>query len=371
MILLRRKRKGAETPRTTPRLSLFNVFTADAERTQRRAKVYRRGGNSKPNAGFAADSSLAPSLTSKISVYLRASAVNQLIILARPLRLGTLAFPSLLLLNVPLLPFGNKDARELPFHPANKNVVGNWVVSRLLVMRAIRGAFGGVYIYVDRAARALRGNPGVPVIFCSTHTGWWDGYMTLVCNRRVFGHDGYLMMEESNLARYPFLSWVGVFGVDREDPRRALASIEYITGILAEQKGASLWMFPQGAITHPDSRPLKLYGGVANIVRRLERCAIVPVAMRYEFLLDQAPSAFIRIDTPVLFDMRARRLSSRDINARLEAVLTATAAMLHTDLVDGNTAAYRRALGGRGSVNKVWDGVLGIVGRVRNALHRG
>lgn len=266
--------------------------------------------------------------------------------------------------------FRSREASSLPFHRANKSVAGNWVVSRLLLLRAIKGAFGGVYIYAHPAARLLRGKPGVPVIFCSTHTGWWDGYMTFVCNRRVFGHDGYLMMEESNLARYPFLTWVGVFGVDRSHPRKAIASIEYITSILSRKRGASLWMFPQGVIAHPDSSPLKLYGGVANIAHRLERCAIVPVAMRYEFLAEQAPDAVIRIDAPLFFDMRVGRTSSREITARIEEAMTATADKLHADIVAGSTGEYRRALAGRGSVNKVWDGVLKIVGRIKVVARR-
>ncbi len=298
------------------------------------------------------------------------SFIPPITIIARALRLCVFAFSFFLLLRVPLSPFGRERAGDLPFHPANKNVLGNWVVSQLLVLRAIRGAFGGVYIYLHPAAWTLRGKPDMPVIFCSTHTGWWDGYMTFVCNKRVFQHDSYLMMEESNLARYPFLTWVGVFGVDRAYPRKALATIEYITSILSRKRGASLWMFPQGVITHPDSRPLKLYGGVANIVRRLERCAVLPVAMRYDFLMDQAPDAFIHIGAPILFDMRTQRASSRDITAHIEEALTATADRLHADVVACSTGEYGRALGGRGSVNKAWDGVLSVVARVTNMARR-
>ncbi len=258
---------------------------------------------------------------------------------------------------------GGSPGKSQPFHAARKNPLGELVVSRLLVLRPMRKTFGGVYIYADPAARRLRGKPPLPVIFCSTHTGWWDGYMTFVCNSRVFKHNGYLMMEEENLARYPFLTWVGVFGVDRHNPRAALASIEYIVEKLKNKQGASLWMFPQGTITHPDRRPLRLYGGVANIVRRLGLCAVVPVAMRYEFLMEQAPDAFIRIDAPLIFDIEEARLSSQGINKRLEEALTATAGRLHDDVMSGRAEGYKRALGGRGSVNRAWDGVLKLVGR--------
>lgn len=278
-----------------------------------------------------------------------------LITLARPGVLGALAV----------------NSPRLPFHQADKKRLGGWLVTRLLVVRSIKRAFAGVFIHVDPAVLRLRGVPPVPVIFCSTHSSWWDGYMTFVCNSRIFHHDGYLMMEEANLARYGFFTWLGVFGVDRDDPRKALASIEYITDIMRNRRGTSLWMFPQGTITHPDRRPLKLYGGVANIARKLRRCAVVPVAMRYEFMLGQAPDAFIRIGAPLMLDLEAAHLSSRDLNSLIEGALTATMDALHNDVVAGNLQSYRHVLDGRGSVNRVWDAVVGLVGRLKSVLARG
>ena len=280
-----------------------------------------------------------------------------------------MAFSSLtLLLNVPLLPFGKKEGDDLPFHTANKNVVGGWVLTRLLLMRSLRRAFGGVYLSLDPAARGLRDEPGVPVIYCSTHSGWWDGYVSYVVNEATLRRDGYLMMEEVHLAGVPFMTWAGVFGIDRHDPRKALASIEYIVGILSERPNAALYMFPQGTITHPDRRPLGLYGGVGNIARKLPKCAVLPVAVRYEFLLEQAPDILVRIGAPLRFDMGRERLSSAQVNARIEDAMTATTDSLHADIVAGELQAYRRVLRGRGSVNRAWERVTGAVGRVRALL---
>ncbi|HEX8230683.1 MAG TPA: lysophospholipid acyltransferase family protein [Chloroflexia bacterium] len=281
-----------------------------------------------------------------------------------------MAVPSLtLLLNVPLLPF-RKKAGDLPFHPANKNVVGNWVLTRLLVLPALRRAFGGIYLYLQHEARRLRSEPDVPVIYCSTHPGWWDGYLSYVVNERTLRREGYLMMEEVHLAGVPFATWAGVFGIDRHDPRKALASIEYIVDILRHCPNTALYMFPQGTITHPDSRPLGLYGGVGNLARRLDRCAVLPVAVRYEFLLEQAPEVFVRIGAPVRFDMRRERLASAEVNARIEGAMTATADTLHADIVAGDLQAYRPVLRGRVSVNRRWERVVGLAGRVRSLLRR-
>jgi 1-acyl-sn-glycerol-3-phosphate acyltransferase len=269
---------------------------------------------------------------------------------------------------MPLLPFGNKPDPDLPFHPANKNVVGNWVLTRLLLLPSIRRAFGGVYLYLHPEAWRLRNEPDVPVIYCSTHSGWWDGYLAYVVNERTLRRDGYLMMEEVHLAGVPFATWGGVFGIDRHDPRKALASIEYVVDILKHRHGAALYIFPQGTITHPDRRPLGLYGGVGNVVRKVGRCAVLPIAVRYEFLLEQAPDVFVRLAAPLRFDMEQERLSSAQVNSRIESAMVDAADRLHADVVAGDLGAYRCVLRGRGSVNRTWERVLGLVGRVRALL---
>ena len=275
-----------------------------------------------------------------------------------------------MLLNIPLLPSRRKDSKDLPFHPANKNALGYWLLTRL-VLRSLRRAFGGVYLYLHPEARSIKGMAEVPVIYCCTHGGWWDGYLSYIINESTLKRDGYLMMEEVHLATVPFMTWGGVFGIDRHDPRKALASIEYIIDILKTGTGKALCIFPQGTITHPDKRPLGLYGGVGNIVRRLPRCAVLPVAIRYEFLLEQAPDIFIRTGAPLLSDTQQGRLASSAVNAQIEQAMLTVADRLHDDVVEGNLQPYRRVLRGRGSVNRTWVKVRGMADRVRSLFGRG
>ncbi|MBF6614314.1 MAG: hypothetical protein IVW55_14425, partial [Chloroflexi bacterium] len=108
-------------------------------------------------------------------------------------------------MKVPLLP--GKAPTGFSFHTANKNMVGDWLVSRLLVQRGLSNAFGGVYLRLDPKTARLRGQPPYPVIFCATHSGWWDGHTAALLNCRVFKQNAYLMMEEANLVRYPFFTW--------------------------------------------------------------------------------------------------------------------------------------------------------------------
>lgn len=254
-----------------------------------------------------------------------------------------------------------------PFHRANKHTLGNWLVYNLLVLHGLRRAFGGLYVAIHPATRRLRGrgHTPYPIIFCLTHSGWFDGHIAAVLNRRIFGHDAYLMMEEANLARYFFFTWSGVFGIDRDNARLALASIEYISGILKEGQGAdkALWMFPQGTMRHPDARPLKLYSGIASIARRLGKCAVVPVAIRYDFIRDQAPDAFVYFGPPLLLDPTEKPINAKELTNQLTQAMTEAADKLHADISAYNRQSYRRVLSGRGSVNKIWDGVMKIMGK--------
>jgi 1-acyl-sn-glycerol-3-phosphate acyltransferase len=253
------------------------------------------------------------------------------------------------------------------FHKANKTPLGEWAV-HAFVARGLRAAFGGLYVRIEPATLGLRRHTPCPVIFCLTHSGWFDGHIAAVLNKRVFRHDAYLMMEEPNLARYPFFTWAGVFGIDRDDARNALASIEYITGLLADGEHRALWMFPQGTMRHPDERPLKLFGGVTNIARRLGRCLIVPVAIRYDFMLEQAPDAYVRMGAPILFDLEGDAAGPRGLTERLRLAMEAEADTLHAEVTTYNREGYRRVLTGRGSINRIWDRALESLGRLRRLL---
>ena len=199
-----------------------------------------------------------------------------------------------------------------------------------------------------------------------THSGWFDGHIAAVLNKRVFKHDAYLMMEEPNLARYFFFTWAGVFGIDRDHPRNASASIHYISDILKSGPNKALWMFPQGIMRHPDARPIEVFGGAANIARRVGGCYMVPVAIRYDFTVDQAPARSCASALPILFNANTTR-DARQMTQMLGEALEVEADRLHSDITEYDTHAYKRILAGRGSVNKGWDVVVRMARKVVEA----
>jgi chlorobactene lauroyltransferase len=258
--------------------------------------------------------------------------------------------------------------KDKDFYPASKNPLGERAVYNLMIRPSLRRAFGGVYVYVHPDALHLRRNPPLPVIFCMNHSGWFDGYMTALINRKVFQHDGYLMMEQERLKSTFFFTWIGVFGINREDARTAIASLEYIAGVLAERPGRSLWMFPQGMVRHADDRPVRLFGGVSNIARRLGKCAIVPVATRYDFFDQQAPNAVARVGPPIYVDAERERVHAKELTGRLADAMTAELDTLHAHVTDYDLSHYRKLLSGRASIDQVWDGALQAAGRAFDAV---
>jgi chlorobactene lauroyltransferase len=232
-----------------------------------------------------------------------------------------------------------------------------------LMRPALKRAFRGVYARVDPAAMRAARDRGTPVIFCATHSGWWDGHMAFILDRQVFRRKPYVMMEERQLSRYLFFTWIGAFGVVREDARSAFESIGYIGEVLSKEPEASLWMFPQGEMRHQDERPIRIFAGAARVARELERCALVPVALRYDFGREQAPAAYARVGEPITAG-RGSTISSKEQTTLLQEAITVEADRLRDDVYALNLGAYRPLLRGRGSVNKNWDRVRAFAGKL-------
>ena len=162
--------------------------------------------------------------------------------------------------------------------------------NRNLIARRFEGLrVAGLKHLKDRAA-------GVPLVLYANHSSWWDGLVAFAVGRKC-GLEQYAMMEERQLAQYPFHRKLGAFGVVRENARESVRSIEYAAQILNETSRA-LWIFPQGETLPNDARPLKMFTGAARIIERLTRVDVAAVAVRYEFLDDYRPEIFVRIEPP-------------------------------------------------------------------------
>ena len=126
----------------------------------------------------------------------------------------------------------------------------NFVLRRWLAF-VLRRRFHNVYLL--GAENIVCWSRTHPVVGCVNHTNWWDGFVLYVLSHRRLPHDIYLAMEEANLRRYRFFTWMGVFGVDLSDACAVLPGLRYAVRLLrgAARTPRLVWMFVQGQVARP------------------------------------------------------------------------------------------------------------------------
>lgn len=181
---------------------------------------------------------------------------------------------------------------------------------------------------------------GVPIVFYSNHSSWWDGVFAFVL-WRALAVDCFVMMEEKNLAGLPIFRRAGAFSVVRENPRKAARSLAYAARLLGEKPNRGVWLFPQGEIMPNDARPLKFFHGVSRLVQKTGACLAIPAAMRLEFLGDFKPEAFVKFGAPQLIaDFGA--VGRNDLTDRLAENLTVTLDELKNEIIARETENFVR-----------------------------
>ena len=187
-----------------------------------------------------------------------------------------------------------------------------------------------------------------PAILAANHSNWWDGFIAYYISNRLMKCDDYLMMDIKQMKKYSFFKYIGVFSVDRESPPQAIRSVNYAAEILKDSNRC-LWIFPQGEMTPQDKRPLVFYSGISKIAERAGRVQIIPVAFRYEFLMEQRPEVFISVGKPVVFTA-----GNKNFTAELEQLMTKLLDDLKSD-VTNSTGNFEIVFTGKSSRNKSFD----------------
>jgi hypothetical protein len=251
----------------------------------------------------------------------------------------------------------SRAVAERPALPARHSRAGAALIYWALVRSALWSHFARVWLRFDRPIPAPAERP---LIFYMNHPSWWDGYLAIVLNRMVLRDrfQSFCMMDECELRRYRFFTWLGAFSVDRRDARSAMRSVAYISRLLAERPGRALAIFPQGEITPNDRRPIQMFSGMAHVARRAGGATLWPVALRYEFRGEQRPEAFIRAGPTHYL---AADSDARSATAEAGARLTATCDALRDDVNSGRLDGYQVLLSGRPGPDKLWDAARGLL----------
>ena len=181
-------------------------------------------------------------------------------------------------------------------------------------------------------------NSQIPLTIYANHSSWWDG-LTAFEIWRAARLDSFVMMEEKQLKNLQLFRRLGAFSVVRENAREAVRSINYAAELLKENSRRTLWIFPQGAILPSDLRPLKFFHGLTRIIEKTGKCAVAPVAMRYEFLSDYKPEILVKISSPKLLTIN-KDFDAKQKTTEFEKDLTAALDDLKTDILTNNLQNY-------------------------------
>ncbi len=242
--------------------------------------------------------------------------------------------------------------------PARKSAPFNFVLRRWLD-RTLRRRFHNVYLGGAEHLRAL--NPARAVIGCVNHSNWWDGFVLYVLSHRFLPHDIHLAMEEKNLRRYRFFTWMGVFGVDLASRSSVLPGLRYAVRLLRE-RGANgrarlAWMFVQGKLL-PAGGTVEVKPGALFLARQTG-ALLLPVVLRYEWLSESRPSIFAQVGAPMPASASPEELASV-LNILFDRVGDAFEPL--------DLSGFQPLYGSRLSMNKHWDRLLHVLGRKRESF---
>lgn len=240
--------------------------------------------------------------------------------------------------------------------PARKFPLGQQLVW-WLIHSSLNGHFDRIFFRMSE--QPSQASQGRPMIICANHSSWWDGYIAALIERHV-QIDTYLMMEEAQLRRYFFFSWVGCFSVDRADGRSAMQSLKYATRLLKERPGRMVWLFPQGEIAPNDHRPLVFYSGAAHLARMAAPVLLYPLASRIEYLAEQRPDLFISLGEPLRVDAENAHKPGflKSCTSQLEERVTEELDRLRSDVISSDYSSFTQIMRGRSSTNRIFDTLL-------------
>lgn len=219
-----------------------------------------------------------------------------------------------------------------------------WVIAR-----AVRRRFRAVYVTGLENLTQL--DPAQPVVGCSNHTNWWDGFVLHAFTPRCLPDRAFhLAMEERNLARYFFFPWLGVFGVGLEGAADAIAGLRYAVRLLRGHPDRLAWIFVQGKLSSP-REPIVAKPGAAFIARHAS-AQILPVILRFEWLIESKATVFLSIAEALPAGTEPEAIAARmnALNAELGARIDATA-----------QEGFKTVFPPRLSLNKRWDYFLHVV----------
>lgn len=216
--------------------------------------------------------------------------------------------------------------------------------------------------YLRRSFHAVRLLPmatlpqatDLPLLIYSNHPSWWDPLIYLFLARHFWpARTHYAPMETQALTRYRLFARLGCFAVTAGTWQGAATFLRVSQAVLRQPKTV-LWLTPEGQFRDPRQRPVRFQPGLGHLVRRLDRCLLLPLALEYPFWQERFPEVLLCFGEAVVVK-QAREHSATAWTALLSHRLGATQTRLADAACRRDPQAFTRLLRGRAGVGGTYD----------------
>lgn len=228
--------------------------------------------------------------------------------------------------------------------------------------RQLAGRFHAVRMTPEsaQALESLRREAG-PAVVAMSHASWWDPMVAVWLRRSFFPARGNVSpMDARELARFRFLTRLGIFGIDPDDPASLPLMVRHVVARLRAMPRGTFIVTPQGRFT--DVRePVVPRPGAAAVLAELRSARAWTMAMEYAFWVDARPEVFIRVQS-VEAPSEPRRV---DWQRSLQAAMQSNADALAVAVRSRDPGRFECVLGGEARVHPVYDFWLRLMGRGR------
>ena len=138
-----------------------------------------------------------------------------------------------------------------------------------------------------------------PLIVSMNHPSWWDPLTCITLYRNLMpAYFHFAPMDAAALRQYGFFRKIGLFPIEMGTARGAAQFLRGGRAVLAEKRNV-LWVTPQGEFTDARQRPPHFRPGLGALVRRMESCTILPLAIEYGYWDERLPEALLLCGEPV------------------------------------------------------------------------
>lgn len=224
--------------------------------------------------------------------------------------------------------------------------------------------------FLRKHMRALRlanwGEPraaeGRPLVVFANHPSWWDGIAFVLLSQTLLpARLMFVPMAAEALARYAFFRRLGVFGVEQQSPRGAIAFLKQSEALL-KAPGHMLWINAPGRFQDVRERPVFIAPGLLRLPDLAPGAVFLPLALEMPFWTERKAELLAAFGDP----LDGATLAALPREARREAfqnALTTTMDRLAADAIARDPARFRtleQGQEGMGGIYQAWQRVKAL-----------